>query len=281
MEGGRTLKIYLDVLLAVNCILTMIYLETLAKLVHRKTKPLRLFAASCTGGLFSLIMVMNGNTYFYAVIITLLKILGILLTLLICFRYKSLAQYLRYLAVYCLVRLVYTGVTLVYWQISDSKIIFVRNYTIYFNISLLKMVLAVITAYAVLTIYEKINRKRLDNAISYEAVYTSGNYELRIPAVADSGNRLCDSFTGMPVVIFYCNELYEHYNLSENYENLSGFRLCPYNTINGNGLLPITSKGKVTIIDEQQNKKEIKCYVGIAKSDNAKSRAIFNPILLQ
>ena len=82
-------------------------------------------------------------------------------------------------------------------------------------------------------------------------------------------------------MIFYSNELYEHFIPYGNTDNFNGFRLCPYNTINGNGLLPVTSKGSVTIIDEDKNQKEVRCCVGIAKSKENKSRAIFNPTLLQ
>lgn len=275
------MKIYLDVLLVVNFILTMLYLRTLSKLVHRKTTPFRIASSSCMGGLFSLIMIMNGTSYFSAVIITILKITGLLLTLWLYFKYESFKQYLRYLFLYITIRIIYLGVMLIYWQISDSKKIYVRNYTIYFDISLLVLCAAVISAYGLITIYDIVKRKHYDTSANYYAVFKSGNYEIKIPAVSDSGNKLCDTFTGMPIVVFYCNELYHHFRLDESFEKIEGFRLVPFNTINGNGLMPVTSKGDIIIIDSEENKKNIKCYVGIVKSENKKSRAIFNPILLQ
>lgn len=259
----------------------MLYLQTLAKLVHRKTTPLRIASSSCIGGLFSLIMIMNGNTYFSAVIITILKISGILLSLWLYFKFDNFRQYIRYLFLYVTIRIIYLGTMLIYWQISNSKKIYVRNYTIYFDISLLALSAAVISAYGSITLYDIIKRRHNDLSKNYYAIFKSGNYEIKIPAVSDSGNKLCDTFTGIPIVVFYCNELYDHFRLDDGYDRLDGFRLIPFNTINGNGLMPVTSKGDVFIIDQKENKKNIKCYVGIVRADGTNSRAIFNPILLQ
>lgn len=275
------MKIYIDLLILTNFILTMVYLETLGKLVHRKISGGRLAVSSIIGGLFSLIIVMNGASYPIAWMITVLKGVGIMLTLLFCFKYKSVRQYFKYLFIYCAVRLVYLGATLVFWQLSDSKKIYVRNYTFYFDISLLKLTLAVITAYIILSLYEFFTSRNSADSTAYTAIFKSGDYTLKLPAVSDSGNKLRDSFTGIPIVIFYCSELYSHYKLDENYENLNGFRLVPFNTVNGGGLIPVTAKGEVTIIDNKDNAKQIKCCVGILKSDNSRSRAIFDPILLQ
>lgn len=275
------MKIYIDLLVLTNSLLTMIALEIVGLFVHRKISPVRILLSSLTGGLFSLIMILNGNTYGEAVLITLLKIAGIMLSLLFCFKFHNIRQYFLYLLVYIFVRLVFLGITLVLWEISKTKIIYVKNFTFYFDISLLKLTICVISAYILLSLYEFITRRIADKTGSYTAVFRCGNYELRLPAQADSGNKLCDSFTGIPVVIFYCSEMYSYFFPEDISENLRGFRLIPYNTVNGNGLIPVTSKGEVSIIDDKENEKKIKCCVGILKSEDRNSRAIFNPYLLK
>lgn len=45
------MKIYIDILLITNGIMTCVYLEALCRICHRNIKPLKLFAACAIGGL--------------------------------------------------------------------------------------------------------------------------------------------------------------------------------------------------------------------------------------
>jgi stage II sporulation protein GA (sporulation sigma-E factor processing peptidase) len=101
-----------------------------------------------------------------------------------------------------------------------------------------------------------------------------------MPAAADTGNRLCDSFTGAPVIILCSDELYKRYNL-DRYEQLDfyGFHPVPYSTINGSGLIYVTSKGSVRITAKSLCK-DIDCSVGIIPENGSGCRAIFNPCIL-
>ena len=275
------MKIYADVLVITNCIINMIYLQTTAKLTHRRTGAVRLFLGSLFGGMLALLIAADGSSFIGAVIITVVKFTGIALTLLIGIKFKSVGSYFRCLAVFAAVRAAYTGLIIVYWQLSGSKRIYVRNYTTYFDISLLKLTTAVITAYILLSLYDMVVRHFRRKTDKYEAVFRSGDYQVRLPAVADSGNTLCDSFTGLPVVIFCCSDMYLHFGL-DNFEQsaLMGFRLTPYKTIDGQGLIAVTSKGDVTIYNEKGTERMIKCCVGIKPTDSRHSRAIFAPELL-
>lgn len=276
------MKIYIDILIISNAILTMAYLQTFSRFTHRNITNGRLFLSSLCGGLFSLILIFNSNTFFFAVVITLIKGAGIVLSLIIGCKFSSVTDFIRGLFSYMAIRIAYSAVILIYWQLSSSKRIYAKNYTTYFDISLVKLIIAVITAYILLTLYEMISQRIVDKSVNYKVTYKNGEYELRLPAVADSGNRLCDSFTGMPVVIFCCSEMYYHYNLQDYGDKpLCGFRLIPYNTVNGDGLVAVTPKGTVIISDDMGNEREVNCYVGVINAERGKSRAIFNPVLLR
>lgn len=167
------------------------------------------------------------------------------------------------------------------WQISGSKVIFFRNLTVYFDISLFKLALACGIAYGLLCLYENITRRCFNRVAKYEAIYENGGCIVKVPAICDSGNRLCDSFTGTPVVVFCCDRLFYHYDLDRDEPDpLSGFRLIPCSTVSGEGIIHITAAGSVKIIDDKDRVHNVRCYVGIKPSLNGKSRAIFNPALL-
>ncbi len=276
------MKIYADVLVVTNCIVELIYLQTTALFTHRRLNKGRLCAACLFGGAMSLLFCADGGTFAGALAITISKAVSLLLTLLIGVKFSRVGDFFRTLLIYLAVRAAYTGLIIIWWEFSQSRLIMVRNFTTYFDISLLKLTAALITAYCLLTVCEFLKRRFRNRAVCYRAVYRSGDYEVQLPAVADTGNRLNDSFTGLPVVVFCCDEMYSHYTLYDpEAAARTGFRLTPYSTIDGSGLIAVTSKGTVTITDEQGNNKVLRCCTGVKPSSGKHSRAVFDPVLLE
>ncbi len=276
------MKIYADVLVVTNCITELIYLQTTALLTHRRLPKGRLCAACLLGGALSLLFCADGSSFTGALIITICKAAGVLLTMVTAIRLSGAADFFRTLAVYLAVRAAYTGLIIIWWEFSDTRRIMVRNYSVYFDISLLKLAIALISAYLMLSLTEMTIRRFHGRSQGYRAVYKSGSYEVMLPAVADTGNRLCDGFTGLPVVVFCCDEMFAHYSLFDHEAGAkAGFRLTPCTTVDGTGLIAVTSKGSVTITDENGKSKQVRCCVGVKPSSDKHSRAIFDPVLLE
>lgn len=276
------MKIYLDVLIITNCIMTIVYLQCISRITHTAISKNRMVISSLTGGIASLIVAVNANGFLQSFAVTIVKFLLIALIVFIAFKLKKAKDFAKYIFLYFFIELIFAGISLLLWQITGSRIIYVRNYTVYFDISLIQLVIAAIVIYLIISVYEWILRYKFSPSEKFRATYSIGNYSIELPAIADTGNRLCDAFTGMPIVIFYSGELYEHFNLdNEKLYPLGGFRIAPYSTVSGNSVMPITSKGTVTITDSSGNSKPVKCCVGVIHSGKNKSRAIFNPTLLK
>lgn len=207
------MKIYIDILLVTNAIMTLIMLEAAGRICHKVISPLRLLTACSVGGLSSLVMAIDSRGYFTAVLIVVIKLVSAVFSVLIAFGCKDPWQLLRYFIIYSAVNAVFTGIVVTLWQISGSKVIFFRNLTVYFDISLFKLALACGITYGLLCLYENITRRCFNRAAKYEAIYENGGFIVKVPAICDSGNRLCDSFTGTPVVVFCCDRLFYHYDL--------------------------------------------------------------------
>lgn len=276
------MKIYLDVLIITNCIMTMIYLQCISRITHSKISKARIVISSLTGGVSSLIVAVNAQGFIQSCAVTTVKFILIGLIVFIAFNIRKPKDFAKYIFLYFFMELIFAGVSLLLWQITDSRIIYVKNYTVYFDISLIHLVIAAIVIYGIISIYEWLLRRKFNTLEKYKAKYLIGNYEIELPAIADSGNKLCDVFTGMPIVIFYSGELFEHFNLDEERSYpLGSFHITPYSTVSGEGVMPVTSKGRVTITDSMGNSKSVKCCIGIIHNGKNKSRAIFNPCLLQ
>lgn len=153
------MKIYIDILLVTNAIMTLIMLEAAGRICHKVISPLRLLTACSVGGLSSLVMAIDSRGYFTAVLIVVIKLVSAVFTVLIAFGCKDPWQLLRYFIIYCAVDAVFTGIVVTLWQISGSKVIFFRNLTVYFDISLFKLALACGIAYGLLCLYENITRR--------------------------------------------------------------------------------------------------------------------------
>ena len=136
------MKIYIDILLVTNAIMTLIMLEAAGRICHKVISPLRLLTACSVGGLSSLVMAIDSRGYFTAVLIVVIKLVSAVFSVLIAFGCKDPWQLLRYFIIYSAVNAVFTGIVVTLWQISGSKVIFFRNLTVYFDISLFKLALA-------------------------------------------------------------------------------------------------------------------------------------------
>lgn len=274
------MKIYLDVLMITNSIITLLYLQCICRIVHQKTDVRREIAACVIGGAGSLIAIAESSSFLGALAITLAKLGLITAVILTAFRPVNFEAFAKRLFLYILTELIFGGCCFMLVNLTRKEILCIRNYTVYFDVSLLEIAVCCALVYMLISVYETVQRKRADSARRYRIQYSVGKYEISMPAIADTGNKLCDSFTGAPVVVLCCDEMYRRYNLDRSEQlGFYGFRPLPYSTINGTGLIYVTSKGR-TKITGRNFCKEIDCCVGIVPEDGHGSRAIFNPCVL-
>ncbi|MBR1739579.1 MAG: sigma-E processing peptidase SpoIIGA [Ruminococcus sp.] len=275
------MTVYADVLVITNIIESFVLLQSTASAVRRRASPRRLFFASLAGGALSLLIIADGGSFAGAVVITLIKFAGIALEVLILLPPEGFWEYLRTLLVHLAVRAGCTGVLLIFWQLSRTKRIYARNYTVYLDIPLLHLALGMICAYILLSITEKLLSRARRVSKRYRAVYRSGSYVIDLPAVPDTGNRLTDCFTGLPVVIFCSTDMYLHFQLDDPERGLRhGFRLISCDTLNGSSLIAVTSSGSVSITDEKGICIDLRCCTGITLSRPDGQKALFDPGIL-
>lgn len=270
------MKIYVDVLVITNAVVTLCYIECICRITHEKAELKRELTAASVGGACSLIAAVETHSFVGALGVTLIKFGAVSAVIAIAFGKRA---FIKRLFLYMLCDLLLGGVCFFIISVSRSEIVFIKNYTVYFDVSLFQIGICCAAVYGIISVYERIVRRRMNGVKKYRATYTCGMYEISVPAVSDTGNNLCDSFTGESVVIFRCDEMFSHYNLDRT-EQLSfyGFHPVPYQTINGGGLIYVTSKGSVKISCKEYSKK-VGCCVGILPS-SGESVAIFNPALL-
>jgi stage II sporulation protein GA (sporulation sigma-E factor processing peptidase) len=273
------MKIYLDVLVITNSVVTLIYLWCICRITHDKITPKREIAACAVGGAASLLVMAQSESFVGAFFITAAKFAAVGIIIFAAFSPKSLSEFVKFYFLYGALELIFGGLCFMYINLAQSRIIYIKNYTVYFDVSLLEIGACCACFYLITAVWEHIRLKNSGAQRKFRASFAEGKYEITLPAIADTGNMLCDSFTGAPVVIFCSDELYERYELSRPEQTaLYGFRPIPYSTISGDGLIYITSKGSVTISCRDFTK-SVNCCVGVVPSSGG-THAIFNPEIL-
>ncbi|MBR1749697.1 MAG: sigma-E processing peptidase SpoIIGA [Ruminococcus sp.] len=275
------MKIYLDILVITNICITLIFTLCLSKLTHIRIKRKDMILSSLIGGISSLLALLRPESSIEGLFLWILKLISIALIVMISLRPDDIEREIKYIFLYILANIIFGGICVLLWSTGSAKVIFVNTLTIYLDISLIKLIVATIVTYIILTLYEFLQRKSFDPNKKYRLLLRIDKLEYMLPAVADTGNSLTDAFTGKPVVIICCDELYYHFQLDrEEIALRTGFHCIPYSTINGSGLINVTDKAYVEIIDNDKNKKDIDCAIGITVSNSKASRAVFSPSLI-
>lgn len=268
--------IYADVLVITNIYFTYFFIKILCLIFHIKTSAKRVAFASVAGGISALLILLPINDF----IITILKLIAVFVIIFICGFAKDKYGIIKYSLTFIIINVVFTGMCFALWKISGGKMIYVKNFTVYFDISLIMLIIVTIIVYFVMIIvdYFLINRRNLSGI--YTISFSMFNKEYSFKGIVDTGNDLYDYFSGRSVIICKSNELMGLYKELLNQNINTGFRLIPYTTISGDSLIPIKSIQGIKVTDIEGNCKEVRACIGITSSKDDEPAAIFNPGIL-
>ncbi len=274
------MKIYVDVLVLTNAVITLIYLRCIASVCRERLRARNEAAAAVIGGLGSLLAIPQSSSFAGALALTLAKAGVILAVTFTAFGRRSIYAILRRAALYLLCEVLMGGVCFALVTLTRRRILTVRNYVVYFDVSLWQLGVSCAAVYLIITVAGAVKLKYGTSAAGYRVGYTLGGYSRDFPAVADTGNRLTDSFTGEPVVVFRSDDLYRRFSLDRpELMSAYGFRLLPYETIGGEGVIYVTSRGSVTVTCDGSARRAA-CCAGILPG-KGKEYAVFNPEILR
>ena len=274
------MKIYIDVLMITNGIIAMVLVRCAARITGERLRLRQELAAGAAGAVSALLAIVRHSGFFTALLITLGKCAAVMLITAAAFRPKGIRGALRRAALYVLFELGLGGCCLALVEATGRRVLCIRNYVVYFDISLLQLTVCCAAVYIITAAAETIQRRRSSAVGRYKVVFRMGKYIKELPAYSDTGNLLRDSFTGAPVMIFRSDELYSRYDLDRPERLLFyGFHPVPYDTINGCGLISVTSRAEISIKTER-GLERIDCCAGIVPSSGRPAYAIFDPSVL-
>lgn len=267
------LVVYVDVLVVLNLYINYFLIRaTLLMARQSRTRP-RCLLAALVGALGSLVILLPELPF---IIVVFEKIALGALIVFVTFGKQKPADFAIRILFFLVVSFTFAGVMLALWTFAAPFGMVYSNGTAYFNIPIAAIAAFTAAAYCAVRLVRFISDRRIHcNKICAVKISMSG-CEVELRGLSDTGNELCDIFSGKPVVICKYEKIAPlipsdvlNYFDGKPSESL---RVIPCRTIAAQTLVPIF-KADISI-----DGKEADGFVGVTKNPLGNDvDCIFNP----
>ncbi|MBQ3006917.1 MAG: sigma-E processing peptidase SpoIIGA [Clostridia bacterium] len=250
--------IYADILIIINLIVNYLLLRACAMITGHNFKALRLLASSSFGSLSSLMIFIENMPLIANIII---KIILLSLMVFIAFGSGNIKSFIKDISAFFLVNFGFAGImfALCTTLFPDSAIY--KNGIVYFDISIFTLTGGAIICYFTLSIISRFtkSKKPLKSIYSIKITYNGKYAEGK--ALFDSGNTLCDCFSGKPVII--AEKEFISKICDNDITGMKNFRLIPFSTIADSGALPAFLPDKTEIFIDGKWYESNEIYIAV------------------
>lgn len=145
---------------------------------------------------------------------------------------------------------------------------YVFNGVVYYSVTPLLLVALTVVCYGLLWLAEQWMRRRAPKECLYRVRLSYGDKKVVFPCLYDSGNHLVEPFSGWPVLVVERGVAEELLTVPPTVEDLpadGGWRLIPYDTLGGNGLLPAFIPAEAAVVTRDGTQRLPPCYVAVCE----------------
>ena len=245
--------VYGDVLVSVNFIIDLLILRLCQPLTGIRQRGLRPYLAAAAGGLCSMAIFLPAGS----LLLDLFIRRGIsLIVVSIAYGRQRPGVFLRLLAVFYAVSFLVAGVVIGLWFLFPGVGYAYRNGMIYLNLRPLALIGSVAAAYLFVCLFERIFHWGRGMGERYAMTAGRGGRSIAFTALADTGNRLTEPFSGAPMVVLSEEKGRQLLTEAEarwlesgmtQGEPPPGLRVAPYRTVNGTGMLAAFRPGSLRV----------------------------------
>ncbi len=251
--------IYVDVLIILNTFINFFLLLSTECFTKEKTKAYRLLIGSLLGGIYSLVVFLPEMGAFLNIITRFAAGAVIVLA---SFGFKTYKRFLKLFSMFLVMTFSFAGLMIALWIIFKPNGMLLNNSTVYFSVSLPVLVISTAVCYVVIRGMSKLFLKNKPQSTIYDFTVEAFGKSLCGRAMLDTGNTLCESFSGYPAVVctydflkealpddakaFFRGEARSFEKITN--ENLrKKVRIISYRTVSNDGILPAFKPDKLKI----------------------------------
>lgn len=282
-----------------NIFINYFLLLSVSKILNLTLIRKKLILSAFVGAIYSLIILLPPVNWALSLLIKLAMSASIVI---LAFKWISLKLFLKTFLTFYGVNFLFGGIIFFIWYFVTPNGIFINNDMIYLNLSPIFLVLATFVSYlAIRLIHKTVGRQDILVQTNCDVLIEFEEKSVILKAKVDTGNTLKEPFSGLPVIVAQCKfveailpaRLKEYLCVSnansaakdmQSFEvpRFTDFRLIPFKTISGNGLLPAFKATRIKVLSKTQNISK-DAYVAICseKIFNNEYQALINSELIE
>ena len=280
--------IYGDVLVVTNFIINSMVLRLCGRFCGVKAKSFPYIMGAFLGALCSFSIFLPAKGMVWDVGYRLVTA-GVVVR--VAYGRQPLGAFGKLFLAFFLVNFLVAGVVIALWFLFPSGGYAYRNGAVYFHIRPIALVLGVTVAYCLGSLFSRVFRWRRTKEERFLLRLQRGDGQVTLTAMADTGNRLREPFSGLPVVVANFSAVEplltpeeQRYILTEQFGDClpGGLRMVAFRTVEGEGILSAFSPDCLEILLENQWR-EVDAYVGVSVRPLAVEgcTALFHPEMIK
>lgn len=276
----RALVIYADILVILNLYINYFLVRSAALLLRRDLSPKRCLLAAGIGAVAALSALLP-EMPFWAVA-GIKAAVGCAVVFAAFGRQKKI-DFVISLLCFLVISFVFAGLMLALWTFFAPFDMVYSNGVAYFNIPIAAIAVFTAAAYGAVRAVRYFSDRRLSCRRICRVKITVGGVTAELKGLADTGNDLCDIFSGKSVIVCRRDsvesiipEAVRGYLEGTAADSMDGIRLLPCRTIADESLIPVFLAASITI-----DGKSADGFIGITKNPLGEDiDCVFNPKII-
>lgn len=279
--------VYADVLLIVNLFVNYVLLLCSSMIMKKHTQRLRILLGAAIGAFYGFVVFLpelpSLAEFALRIATTVLIVLG-------AFGYKNLPSFLRSFFTFFAVSFAFGGIMLVLWVTVAPIGMIYNNGAVYFDIDLAVLAISTVVSFAVVSLIAHFTARRAPkDSVALVKISYKGK-EVKLTALIDTGNSLCETFSGYPVVLGEAESLEKimpdavrAFIDGDDVSSSPEMRLVMHKTVSGTGVLPVFRPDYIEVKSVSHSIKTSEVYVAVTKNNLARGEyeMILNPALFE
>lgn len=255
--------VYADILLAVNWWIDYLLLLGVRHVLGLGVRAWRLVLGGLFGSLFSLVLLLPPLP---ALVSLLIKLAAAALMVIIAFGWQNRRRYIRALLLLFGLSAGLSGLCSALYHFAAPRDLSVVNGVVYYAVSPWLLLTLTVVCYVLMWAFERVMRRRAPARRDFVVRVRSGDRSVMVKCLYDSGNHLTEPFSNRPVLVLERAAVEGLLLIPEDVEDLPPngvWRVVPYNTLSGGGLLPAFLPDSIVVLTECGERVIDDCYVAV------------------
>lgn len=255
--------IYADILFLLNGWLDFLLLLGVRRTLGVGTKPWRLALGAFVGAVSSLILFLPALPWWLSLLV---KLAAAALMVAVAFVWRGWRAFGRQVALLFALSAGLAGLCGALYFFAAPTGFYVFNGVVYYSLPPLLLVVLTVVCYGALCLVESLMRRRAPAKRCFTLRLHRGESAVTVRCLYDSGNHLVEPFSNRPVLVVERSVAECLLPVPASPEALSpgdGWRLVPFDSLGGQGLLPAFSPDQVVAVTAAGERVLPPCYVAV------------------